>query len=237
MCFRTVWATAAQNGLKRETWPYLGQGGANRDSEGTFLGSHPLVLVVPARSLGPSARVAPHTGCGTLFRAVWGLCSPNWPGFFDAVLKNQVYQWMEQGHHTISQAAQAQWPVLPWMWSLAAPQLTRVQEIDVEVPQLTHLPSSPYLVADRAWFPDFSCGGAFAVGSELSQQVQLYTVDIPVVLDNPYVELYVAYVVCSALCSVMGIWRSYAYRTGVAYITTVSHTPRQLVPKLHHIIP
>ena len=52
--------------------PYLGLGGPNRDSEGTFLGYHPPGLVVCTHSGGPKVRLAPRNGRRGAFRAHFG---------------------------------------------------------------------------------------------------------------------------------------------------------------------
>ena len=55
-----------------EKRPYLGLGGPNQDSEGTFLGYHPLGLVVCTRSRGPKVRLAARTGRRGAFIAHFG---------------------------------------------------------------------------------------------------------------------------------------------------------------------
>ena len=68
--------SAGQDGPERpkaEKWPYLGLGGPNRESEGTFLGYHPPGLGVSTRFRGPKVRLAPRTGRRGAFLVQFGV--------------------------------------------------------------------------------------------------------------------------------------------------------------------
>ena len=78
---------------------------------------------------------------------------------------HQTHAWMECGHFTLSQAAQALWPIPPWMEVLPEPKMGVLKPAQAMVSQLHYIPPSPYFT-DGASYPDHSCGGATPVGSQ-----------------------------------------------------------------------
>ena len=101
----------------------------------------------------------------------------------------------------------------------------------------------PYFVTDGAWYPDHSCGGAIAVGSEDSNHVLLYPVDIPIALDNPYiVERYTAWLLLAALALIgVLVYVCMQRKSGIchdykSYIEAVSSDTPQHCPPVRALL-
>ena len=86
---------------------------------------------------------------------------------------HQTHSWMECRHSTLEQAAQALWPVPPWMHPLPLPKDGILPRVTAAMPQLWDIPSRSYFITDGARYPDHSYGGAIAIGPEDSNQVQV----------------------------------------------------------------